>query len=174
MAGLEQSWKDLVEAGERAKNKSISIRRKVAAICFMLRQPTMLPVFVESNFGWNHIPNNPEEPLEWVKGEHGVDYTQGELLQHNIDDLFSKPHVRHAEIHALMRLIGQPSESVNSIYTTASCCLDCAKQIVEYAPFIKNVFYSSDYSCDLGIDYLKNNGVNVFFLDIKRLAYKKV
>lgn len=173
--GVSQSWNTLFTEAQRAKNNSVGIRRKVSSVIFKLHQSTLMPQFSSKDFGWNHIPNRPREPLEWRVGQEGVEYSLEELNELGPENLVSKPHVRHAEIHALLlHLSSELRDECNALFTTASCCLDCAKQIVTYADFIQVVVFCEDYSCPMGVAHLKENGVIIFRYDPANFTLTRV
>ena len=75
----------------------------------------------------------------------------------------TKPEVRHAEKNALMGLIKSNETAVGAtLFCTHSMCRLCAIDIVDSG--IIKVYYREEYRNILGIDYLKNNGVEVIKL----------
>lgn len=77
----------------------------------------------------------------------------------------TKWYVLHAEANALMKL----SKSTNSskgatLYITLSPCKDCAKLILQAG--IKRVVYLNQYKDCSGIDFLKNTGIELDYIEI--------
>ncbi|MEN8809922.1 MAG: dCMP deaminase family protein [Flavobacteriales bacterium] len=76
----------------------------------------------------------------------------------------TKWYVLHAEANALMKL----SKSTNSskgatLYITLSPCKDCAKLILQAG--IKRVVYLNEYKDCSGIDFLKNSGIKLDYIE---------
>ena len=71
--------------------------------------------------------------------------------------------VRHSEKSALMGLV-KSSESATgaTLFCTHGCCKFCSIDIVDAG--IKTVYYKHDYRSAEGLDYLKQNGVDVIKL----------
>ena len=68
--------------------------------------------------------------------------------------------VIHAEHNCLNKMLEEGvSAKGSTIYTTLSCCLQCAKQLV--GAKVKRVVYLEHYRDTSGIDYLKKYGVIV-------------
>lgn len=71
----------------------------------------------------------------------------------------------HAEVNALHRSSISPASfhhdySFRKIYVTASPCLACAQELVDYG--VMNVFFTNEYRIKDGIDYLIESGHKVF------------
>lgn len=92
--------------------------------------------------GYNAQPKHIDEPCE----DHN-----GKTCQ----------SVRHSEMNALMALVrsGQSSVGATLICTHSSCKM-CAIDIVDAG--IERVIYKEDFRCSEGIEYLKENGVQVY------------
>lgn len=75
-------------------------------------------------------------------------------------ELKTKPEVLHAETNAIAKL-ARSSESGEgaSLFVTDSPCLNCAKII--YQAGITEVYYSREYHCLDGVDFLKKAGIIV-------------
>lgn len=74
--------------------------------------------------------------------------------------LITRPEVRHSERNCLKGLEKSNESSQGSImFTTHSCCLQCAIDIVD-AEVVK-FYYRTDYRDDSGLQYLRNNNVEV-------------
>lgn len=72
----------------------------------------------------------------------------------------TRPEVRHSEINALMALIKSHESAVGStLITTHSCCKMCAIDIVDSG--VERVIYKEEFRSLDGINYLKQNGVQV-------------
>lgn len=78
------------------------------------------------------------------------------------------PHVLHAESNAITKACKSPiSTQGATIYMTHSCCLECAKLIIQSG--IDKVYYISKYRDDSGIKLLQRAGVEVSQTDIVNL-----
>ncbi len=77
-----------------------------------------------------------------------------------LPDGTTDPRVRHAEKNALMGLVRSNQSAVGAdLFCTHSCCVYCAIDIVDAG--IKRVYFGKHYRDDSGLEYLKNNGVEV-------------
>jgi dCMP deaminase len=121
--------------------------------------------------GYNALPEHIDGPLE--KKEY-MDVGAGgwldpdeiyEAKSHKDEvgryKLTTKKEVRHSEKNALMGLV-KSNESAQdaSLFCTHACCYFCAVDIVDSG--IKEFYYSQDYRCTEGIEYLQKNGVEVY------------
>lgn len=92
----------------------------------------------------------------------GWDNECEEVVQLSDDtiDLKTKPEVIHAEANSISKL-ARSSESGNGafMFLTHSPCIHCAKQI--YTAGIKQVYYTTSYRDDSGIEFLKKCGVKI-------------
>lgn len=72
----------------------------------------------------------------------------------------TKPEVLHAETNAIAKLARSPESGEGaSLFVTDSPCLNCAKLI--YQAGISEVYYSREYHCLDGVDFLKKAGIMV-------------
>lgn len=72
----------------------------------------------------------------------------------------TRPVVRHAEKNALMGLIRSNESAIGAIlFCTTSCCELCAVDIVDSG--IVKFYYRNNYRDMSGIQYLRDNGVEV-------------
>lgn len=70
------------------------------------------------------------------------------------------PEVVHAELNALGKMLEQGVSAKDStVYTTLSCCLECAKLLVRAK--VKRVVFLEEYRNIDGLDYLQKYGVLV-------------
>ena len=77
-----------------------------------------------------------------------------------IPDGSTDPRVRHSEKNALMGLVRSNQSAVDAVlFCTHACCRYCAIDIVDAG--IKKVYYRHEYRDNSGVEYLKNNGVQV-------------
>lgn len=91
--------------------------------------------------GYNGMPEHISEPNQLPDGT-------------------TDARVRHAEKNALMALTRCNESSVDStMFVTHSCCKYCAIDVVDAG--VKKVIYDNEYRCSEGIQYLKDNGVEV-------------
>lgn len=74
------------------------------------------------------------------------------------------PTVRHAECAALDKLYLSTETSQDAeMFVSHAPCLPCSIKIV--AAKISKVYYRTEYRCDGGLKYLKENGVSVFKME---------
>ena len=74
--------------------------------------------------------------------------------------LKTKPEVLHAETNAIAKLARSPESGEGaSLFVTDSPCLDCAKLI--YQAGITELYYSREYHCLKGVDFLREAGIIV-------------
>lgn len=72
----------------------------------------------------------------------------------------TRPEVRHSEANALKGLIKSSESAVGAtLFCTHSSCKMCAIDIVDAG--ITRVFYKDEFRESDGIEYLRNNGVEV-------------
>lgn len=80
----------------------------------------------------------------------------------------TKPYVLHAEANAITKIARSGNNSDGAtLYVTASPCIECAKLIIQAG--IKRVIYGEPYRLSDGIDLLKRAGIEVEYVDIKKL-----
>jgi dCMP deaminase len=78
--------------------------------------------------------------------------------------LVSKNTVVHAEANAILSATKEGiSLDKCSIYVTLSPCVECSKLIIQSG--ITDVYYNEKYRKDEGVNFLKENGVNVTYLE---------
>lgn len=124
--------------------------------------------------------------LEWAKLSHCNRAQVGSLIVKNnmiISDGFNGSptglnndcedanndtywYVIHSEANAILKCAKNGSSSDGAtIYLTHSPCKDCAKMI--YQSGIKRLVYNKNYRDNSGIEFLKDSGVEITFLDNK-------
>lgn len=79
----------------------------------------------------------------------------------------TKWHVLHAEANAIMK-VARSTQSCNNatLYVTLSPCKECSKLIHQSG--IRRVVFGKRYSDTEGIDFLKEAGVEVDFLELEK------
>ena len=79
----------------------------------------------------------------------------------------TKWHVLHAEANAILK-VARSTQSCEdaTLYVTLSPCKECSKLIHQSG--IKRVVYNVGYSDTEGVDFLKEAGVEVEQIDIKK------
>jgi dCMP deaminase len=98
--------------------------------------------------GWNGTPSGFDNCCEYKDSE---------------GNLHTKPEVLHAESNAIMKCAkNMVSTNKSSLYVTLSPCFECAKLIIQSG--IKKVYYKEEYRDLSGIDFLKDNGIEVIKL----------
>lgn len=103
--------------------------------------------------GYNAQPEHINDPCELADGT-------------------TDPRVRHAEKNALMGLVRSNQSAVGAdLFCTHSCCVYCAIDIVDAG--IKRVYFGKHYRDDSGLEYLKNNGVEVVELKNRNITDEK-
>lgn len=141
---------------------SSGLRLKVGAV--LVRDNNILST------GYNALPAAIDGPLEdkvYMKPDAGswldMSYIESEWPYEDVTGrykLVTKREVRHAERSVLMNLCKTNESAVGAtLFVTASCCKYCAIDIVDSG--ISTVFYKEEYRDTSGIEYLKDNGVNV-------------
>lgn len=143
-------------------NTSSGVRLKVGAV--LVRNNNILST------GYNALPAAIDGPLEekvysngagaWMDIEEFKEvYPYEDDLGHH--KLVTLPEVRHAERSVLMNLCKTNESAVGaSLFVTTGCCKFCSIDIVDAG--IKEVFYRDEYRDTSGIEYLIENGVNVY------------
>ncbi len=80
------------------------------------------------------------------------------------DEGLTKWYVLHAEANAITKVAhSTQSAQGSSLYVTLSPCKECSKLILQTG--IKRVVYSRKYRDTSGVDFLKETGVEVIFID---------
>lgn len=76
------------------------------------------------------------------------------------EDNVTHPHVLHAESNAITKACKSPISTLDStMYITHSCCVECAKLIIQSG--IKEVYYLQNYRDTKGLDLLKQADIKV-------------
>ena len=76
------------------------------------------------------------------------------------EDNVTLPYVLHAESNAITKACKSPiSTEGATMYITHSCCVECAKLIIQSG--IKRVYYKKDYRDSKGTSLLLRSGVEV-------------
>jgi len=79
----------------------------------------------------------------------------------------TKWHVLHAEANAILKVARSTQSCENAtLYVTLSPCKECSKLIHQSG--IKRVVYGMKYSDTEGVDFLKEAGVEVDFLEFDK------
>lgn len=75
-------------------------------------------------------------------------------------------YVLHAEANAITKVAKSTNDANGAtLYLTMSPCKDCSKLILQAG--IKRVVYSNAYKDPAGIDFLKEAGVSVVYIDLE-------
>jgi len=124
-------------------DSSVARRLKVGAI------------FVKNNsivgMGYNHTPFDQDQSCQ-VQKDGGL------ISKPWINHDENKDGVIHAEIDCIRRMkLNNISTQGCSVYVTDSCCLDCAKELVNAK--VKEVFFVRPYRITDGIDLLNSSGI---------------
>lgn len=85
-----------------------------------------------------------------------------DVCEHEVDGkLVTKPDVIHAELNAISKLAKNGSQGANgaTAYITLSPCINCSRIMASSG--IRRVVYREQYRDTLGIDFLKNYGIEV-------------
>lgn len=125
----------LLDMAERFGKTSTSERLKVGALIY--KNDSIIAL------GTNGMPPGwPSEVCEDVEGK-------------------TKPECRHAEVAALEKLWNSTETSQGaSMYTSHSPCPSCCIKILTAG--IKDVYYKYEFRDLTGLEYLKENGVQVY------------
>ncbi len=77
-------------------------------------------------------------------------------------------YVLHAEANAILKLAGSTQSAKDAtLYLTLSPCKECSKLVLQAG--IKKVVYINEYSDTQGIDFLKNNGIEILKIENEHL-----
>ncbi len=80
------------------------------------------------------------------------------------DEGLTKWYVLHAEANAITKVAHSTQSAEGaSLYVTLSPCKECSKLILQTG--IKRVVYSRKYRDSSGVDFLKETGVEVVYID---------
>ena len=127
----------------RVAELSHGVRAKVGACLVTESDITVL--------GTNGLPKALGNELEAVKWEDG---------SKNYQELVTKQEVIHAELNAILKCAKEGvSVKGATIYTTLSCCSQCASMLASCG--IERVVYLNEYRDTKGIDILKECGIVV-------------
>lgn len=140
---------DLMLEAHKESEKSVARRLKVGAV---IDDHGILTLR-----GYNHMPvgYSPE-------CDHEVFTDEYEVI-----GLESYPNVIHAEVDIITQAAKSGTTLRDTVmYITDSPCLRCAELIVSSG--ISRVVYDREYRIKDGLEYLKNNGVEVEQLSISR------
>lgn len=75
--------------------------------------------------------------------------------------LVTKKECRHAEKNSLLALAKSNESAIGaSLFCTHACCELCSIDIIDAG--IQKVFYRDEYRNSIGVEYLKQNGVEVY------------
>lgn len=92
---------------------------------------------------------------------HAIGFNHGDSEQCNCSTDRENPEVLHAEIHGLKHAKFLVSENAIG-FSTYICCFNCCKELLKRG--IVKLYYRdhrNDESKQIGINYLKQNGVSV-------------
>ena len=128
---------------EKKHNLYLDLARRIAQESYCKRLQVGAVIVKDGNiisFGYNGTPKGMDNVCE----ENGV----------------TLPSVLHAESNAITKACKSPiSTDGATIYMTHSCCVECAKLIVQSG--IKKVYYIEDYRDTTGIKFLGNFDIDV-------------
>ena len=128
---------------EKKLNLYLDIAERVAQESYCKRLQVGAIIVKDGNiisFGYNGTPSGTPNKCE----ENNVTYS----------------YVLHAESNAITKACKSPiSTEGATMYLTHSCCLECAKLIIQSG--IKKVYYLQDYRDKSGINLLKNCDIDV-------------
>jgi dCMP deaminase len=136
---MKQKYIDMyMDWAARAANLSHARRLQVGAV--IVKDGNII------SFGYNGTPSGTPNKCE----ENNVTYS----------------YVLHAESNAITKACKSPiSTEGATMYLTHSCCLECAKLIIQSG--IKKVYYLKDYRDQSGINLLHNCDVDVIRINRK-------
>jgi dCMP deaminase len=134
---------------EKKLNLYLDIAERVAQESYCKRLQVGAIIVKDGNiisFGYNGTPSGTPNKCE----ENNVTYS----------------YVLHAESNAITKACKSPiSTEGATMYLTHSCCLECAKLIIQSG--IKKVYYLQDYRDKSGINLLKNCDIDVIKINKK-------
>lgn len=139
---LKDKWVRMyLDFAKRLSEESHAVRLKVGAL-FVSEDGVM-------SSGINGLPAGGSNKCETKN-----------FLDNNTIELLTKPEVSHAEENLFGKLMRQGVSTKNgSLFLTHSPCINCSKTIVQAG--IKTVFYIEDYRSLDGVDWLRQNKVEV-------------
>ena len=136
MASLKARIQAHLLAAQAYANLSSATRLKVGAL--LIKEDRIISV------GYNGMPKGMTNICEYE--ENGV--------------MFTKAEVCHAEMNAIAFAAKNGISTKNcTMVITHSPCFNCAKLIIQSG--IINIYYNEPFRDDLGIDFLKQTGINV-------------
>jgi dCMP deaminase len=143
-----------MDIAERISKESKAKRLKVGAV--IVKNSAII------SYGYNGTPKGDENCCESTK-DGGI--PKGD---ENIDDLVTVDDVVHAEMNALLKLVGS-TENANgcTLYVTHSPCMKCA-QFIHQTGVIFDVIYKKEYRNTDSIDYLISKGINVTRIGVEK------
>lgn len=141
----------MMRMAEAVAETSYAVRTKVGAV--IASRLTEQPVAM----GYNGMPSGVENVCEY-EDDHG--------------NLVSHDTVIHAEVNAIQRISSSTNWDHYSLFVSHSPCPNCAKKIVNSG--IKQVFYRDEYRLKEGIQYLIENGIEVFRLGVDGETVERV
>lgn len=134
---------------EKKLNLYLDIAERVAQESYCKRLQVGAIIVKDGNiisFGYNGTPSGTPNKCE----ENNVTYS----------------YVLHAESNAITKACKSPiSTEGATMYLTHSCCLECAKLIIQSG--IKKLYYLQDYRDKSGINLLKNCDIDVVKINKK-------
>ena len=140
---MKQKWIDaFMDTAERFAQLSTAVRLQVGAV--VVKDNRIISI------GYNGMPagwtNVCEEVIEVHEDGGVVTRTKDEVI--------------HAEQNSILKL-ARDGESGNgaSLFCTHAPCIQCAKLI--YGAGISKVYYRNTYKDNLGIDFLKECGIDI-------------
>jgi dCMP deaminase len=167
---------------DRMKLFYMNIAKECAKMSRAVRLQVGAVVVKDNNiisFSWNGMPsgwdNNCEfweKKIEWDNPSQVYKLIEEGWAWHEDEDggsylrrLKTRPEVLHAESNAISKLARSSESGAGaSMFITHSPCIDCAKLI--YQSGVVAVYYTVDYRCSSGIEFLKRCGIKVERLDV--------
>lgn len=127
-----------MDLAERISKMSYARRLQVGSI--IVKKNTIL------SYGWNGMPTGWDNNCE-------IELIDGTLQ--------TRPEVLHSESNAISK-VAQSTESSQgaALFCTHAPCIDCAKLIHQSG--IKTVYFKELYRNEVGLDFLRKSGVNVY------------
>lgn len=145
---------------EAAAETSSAIRLKVG--CCVVKNNAVIAV------SYNGLPSFLDGPVEHkvylAGGGAWLDPEEIATFQYKDDvdsyRLVTRKECRHAEKNSLLALAKSNESAVGaSMFVTHSCCELCAIDIIDSG--IQTVYYRNEYRDTKGLDYLKENSIEV-------------
>lgn len=147
---------------EAAALTSSGVRLQVG--CCVVKNDSVLAV------SYNGLPKSIDGPLEekvysngaggWMDAEYFKEVYPYED-ESGYYKLVTRPETNHSERNAILSLARGNESSVGAtMFITHASCPRCSIDIVDAG--IKEVYYRNEYRDSSGLEYLRNNGVNVY------------